>query len=71
MPSEVEQLALIKSQTLALIAQITAEPKPTYNIDRQAVSWAEYLQQLQATVAWCDSQLAALAPCEVHSRGIT
>ena len=37
MPSDAEQLATIKSQTLALIATITAEPKPSYEIDDQRV----------------------------------
>ena len=51
MPSDAEQIAVIKRQTLALIAAITADPKPTYQIDGQKVSWGEYLGQLQATVA--------------------
>jgi len=71
MPSDSQQLTIIKSQALALIAQITADPKPTYTIDRQSVSWAEYLRQLQETVAWCDRQQAALEPFEIRSRGLT
>ena len=50
--------ATIKSQTLAMIAEITAEPKPTYSIDGQSVLWTDYLKQLRTTVEWCDQQIA-------------
>jgi hypothetical protein len=71
MPSDIEQIELIKTQTLARIAEITAEPKPTYQIDGQQVDWADYLIRLQKTVEWCNAQLAAHGPIEVQSRGIT
>jgi len=71
MPSDLEQIQAIKSQTLARIAELTAQPKPTYYLDGQSVSWNEYLKRLQATVGWCDRQLAGLEPIEVHSQGIT
>jgi hypothetical protein len=68
MPSDVEQFATIKSQTLALIATITANPKPTYDVDGQSVAWTEYLRRLQETVAWCDGHLAAEAPYEFETQ---
>jgi hypothetical protein len=71
MPTDLNQVQTIKSQTLTLIATITASPKPSYSIDGQSVSWTEYLKQLQATVAWCDEQLAREDPFEIHSRGTT
>lgn len=71
MPSDAEQIAVIKRQTLALIAAITADPKPTYVIDGQKVSWGDYLGQLQATAQWCDAQAASLAPVEVRTQGYT
>jgi len=61
----------IKSQTLAVIATLTATPKPTYTIDGQSVSWAEYLDRLKRTVTWCNEQLAAESPFEFQSRGST
>lgn len=69
MPTDQEQLQTIKTQTLALIAEITAAPKPSYAIDGQAVSWSEYLAQLKQTVAWCDERLTQVEPFESHSRG--
>lgn len=71
MSTDDEQLQAIKSQTLALIAEMTASPKPSYTIDGQRVEWADYLNQLRLTVQWCDAQLAAGASGEVHTRGCT
>lgn len=71
MPSDAHQIAAIKTQTLALIAQITAEPKPTYNIDGQTIAWADYLGQLRQTVDWCNERLAGEEPFEFQSRGYT
>ncbi len=71
MPSDLEQIQTIKSQTLALVAQITADPKPSYSVDGQKVSWSEYLARLQATVDWCERKLAGQEPFEIHSQGAT
>lgn len=69
--ADADTIATIKTQTLAVIAEITATPKPSYTIDGQHVSWGEYLKQLQGTVDWCDQQLACLSPGEYHSQGYT
>lgn len=69
--SDVEQLRAIKSQTLAVMAEITAAPKPTYDVDGQQVAWTEYLRQLQGTVDWCDARLAGHEPFEVASQAGT
>lgn len=71
MPTDAEQLATIKTQTLAIIVSITASPKPSYNIDGQSISWGDYLKQLQDSVAFVDTQLASIAPYEIHSQGFT
>lgn len=69
--SDLETIAVIKSQTLARIAEITAQPKPTYQIDGQLVAWGDYLSQLQRTVDWCNDRLADASPVEVRSQGYT
>lgn len=71
MPSDSEQIRSIRSQTLAIIAELTAHPKPTYYIDGQSVSWTDYLAGLQATVDWCERKLAGQEPFEIRSQGIT
>lgn len=60
-------LNTIRSQTLALIAEMTENPKPSYTIDGQTVSWTDYLAQLQKTVEWCDRLLVAENPVEIRS----
>ena len=69
--SDATTIAAIKSQTLAIIADITAQPKPTYQIDGQMIAWGDYLSQLQRTVDWCNENLAGEAPFEVQSQGYT
>ena len=71
MPSDFEQIQIIKSQTLAVIAEITVAPKPTYEIDGQSVSWNAYLRRLQLIVDWCDAKLAAYQPFETQSQAVT
>ena len=71
MPSDLEQLRTIQSQTLAVIAQVTADPKPDYTLDGQTVSWADYLAKLRDTVDWCERKLAGHEPFEIRSRGAT
>jgi len=71
MPTDLEQLQTIRSQTLARIAEITAQPKPTYDLDGQSVGWAEYLARLQDAVDWCERKLAGEEPFEIQSQGIT
>ena len=69
MSTDAQQIATIKSQTLARLAEITAQPKPTYQIDGQLVAWGDYLRQLQRTVDWCNEKLVAESPVEVRSQG--
>ena len=71
MPSDLEQLQTIQTQTLAIIAQVTANPKPSYTLDGQKVSWAEYLAKLRDTIDWCEKKLAGQEPFEIRSRGTT
>ena len=71
MPSDLEQLSTIRSQTLAILAEMTANPKPSYTLDGQTVSWGDYLVKLRATVNWCERKLAGCEPFEIHSRGTT
>ena len=69
MATDAEQLATIKSQALANLVAITANPKPTYDIDGQEVEWTAYHKMLQDQVTWADKQLAGEQPVEIHSVG--
>lgn len=71
MSVDLEVIATIRSQTVQLILDVTAQPKPTYQIDGQSVSWESYLARLQTTVDWCDAKLSAAEPFEFATRGET
>ena len=71
MPTDTERLTAIRTQTLARMAEITAAPKPSYDIDGQQVAWTEYLRQLQQTVDWCNERLAGSAPFEFQTQAGT
>ena len=65
------QLETIKSQTLQIMVDITANPKPTYTIDGQTMQWSDYLAKLRETVNWYNRQLGGEDPFEIASRGIS
>ena len=71
MPTDAEQLATIKSQTLALLVDLTENPKPSYNIDGQEVEWTEYRRSLMLDLKEINQQIAANTVFEVHSQGYT
>lgn len=64
MATDAENLATIKSNALARLAEITAAPKPTYSENGRSFSWNEYAEMLQKQVAWCNEQLSAEQPFE-------
>ncbi len=69
--SHLEQIQAIKDNTLAQMAQVSAERKPTYAEAGQTFQWTEYLEHLQRRVDWCNQQLAAEEPFEIPSQGYT
>lgn len=69
MPTPTAQLTTIRDQTLQRIVDITAQPKPSYSVDGQSFSHAEYLAQLRQTLTWCNEQLAANEVVEVEEYG--
>ncbi len=66
-----EQLELIRRLTLAQLVELRTNPKPTYSIDGQTVSWTLYISTLQETIDWCDAKLIGLEPFEVQSQATT
>ncbi len=71
MSTETQQVATIRSLTLAQLETLRADPKPSYSIDGQRVSWTEYIESLQQTVDWCDRKLEGYEPFEYRSQGAT
>ncbi len=69
--NEIEQLQTIKNLCLQQMADLRAEPKPSYELDGQRVSWDNYYRSLQSTIDWCDRKLLGLEACEITSVGVT
>lgn len=70
MPTDAENLATTKSNMLATLASITANPKPTYSIDGQTVSWTEYQKFLLESIERINTLLNSEGPYEEISIGI-
>ncbi len=69
--ADVDTLKTIKTQVLALLEDLTANPKPTYTIDGQTISWMAYQRMLFGQLEAINKQIAAEEPFEVHSYGYT
>lgn len=55
----VERLKEIRDQLIDRIGEVTAKPKPNYDIDGQKVEWADYLKQLKASLDGINAQIQA------------
>jgi hypothetical protein len=69
MPNDRGQIETIRGLALTQLVELRANPKPTYKIDGQTVSWESYIRSLEATVDWCDTKLIGLDPFEIRSQG--
>lgn len=70
MATRAENLSTSLDNIAAQLADMTANPKPTYSIDGKSVSWGEHFRNLQDAY----EKLSALrqiadGPIEVRSRG--
>ena len=54
------QLAIVRTQVISLIAELTLSPKPSYSIDGQRVNWGDYLEMLFRQVAQVDAAILAI-----------
>lgn len=70
MATDLENIATIKTNTLAKLAEISAVYKPTYSENGRQFGWTEYQKYLQDRVSWCDTQLGANDPFEIITYGI-
>ena len=73
MATNSENIATIKSNTLALLATLSdpTSPRLSYSENGRKFSWTEYQAHLLKRVDWCDAQLTAeQGPVEVVSYGV-
>ena len=69
--TDIEQIQSIRSQTLAQLDALRADPEADVLDRRPARSLAGVRRSLQRTVDWCDRKLAEYQPFEVRSQGMT
>lgn len=70
MPTDIEYIRTIRTQTLAKLVEITLNPKPNYSIEGQSVSHASLLEILQKGLKDLNELLTQFDPYIVESVGI-
>lgn len=69
--SDLTDLQTTKSQIIARLKEATASPKPSYNVDGQAVSWIAYQHMLLDALERVEKALRREeGDYEIHSFGI-
>lgn len=73
MATYAENLATTRDQIAERLVEITASPKPSYNVNGQAVSWTEYFRTLTEQLDKLNELIATGdgTPVEVLSQGYT
>jgi hypothetical protein len=69
--SYIDDLTTARNNFASKLAEVSASPKPTYNIDGQSVSWTEYYRFLSEQVERLNKQINDGEPFEEVSMGIT
>lgn len=64
MATDAENIATIRSNLLAALATESANPKPSYSVDGQSVSWTEWRAGILKQIADLDALGAATTPFE-------
>jgi hypothetical protein len=53
---------IIRDNLIERVRELTAAPKPNYDIDGQKILWADYLKLLQSSLSAIEKDIAALLP---------
>ena len=68
MATDCDNLAQVKSNLIAILADMSAHPKPTYSLDGKSVSWAEYYSMIFNNLENVNRQIVfCQGPFEVRS----
>jgi hypothetical protein len=62
-------LKTVLNQLTSLYAQITLQPKPTYNVEGNHYRWTEYVEMLGRQIEQLTKLIARAEPFEIVSRG--
>ena len=69
--SELTELQEIASNIRARLVEITKKRKPSYDIDGQKVSWAEYHKMLMDQLKATNEMINTIDPFEHVTQGFT
>ena len=70
MATDAENIVTIRSNLLAYLATESANPKPSYSIDGQSVSWDQHRTSIMQQISELNELIAAAdGPWEVESLG--
>ncbi len=67
MATDAANIATIKSNTLSLLAELSATPKLSYTENGRTFDWTEYQAMLQKRVDWCNAQLGSEEPFVIET----
>lgn len=70
MPTYTENLIIIRNQVAQTLADITANPKPSYTLTDETYSWTEYQDMLFRQLEKLDGLIAQSQPYEIRTRRI-
>lgn len=66
----IELLKEARDNVIVLIGQLTAQPKPNYDIDGQRIDWADYLDMLMKRRNDLNQDIIDLeGPYEIETQG--
>ena len=71
MATYLENLTTARDNIAARLASITAQPKPSYDVDGQRVEWNAYFEALTRQLATLNEQLNGAEPFEETSEAYT
>jgi hypothetical protein len=72
MATAVENLTTARDNYAAILAEISATPKPTYSVHGHSYSWTEYQRFLMDKMGELNALIGTMEPaCEVASQAIT
>lgn len=69
MADNLASLQTVKDQLIARLMEITALPKPTYNVDGKNVNWTEYATMLRDQIEGVNDLLMQEGIYEFRSSG--
>jgi hypothetical protein len=70
MPTDLENLITARSNVIAALASLTANPQPTYTKGNQTFDWTGMRRELNEELASLNARIAAFeGPWEIETRG--